>query len=254
MPAYDLEGPRIRLGLAWFVAVFAALALGRALDDLPLIGLLYSAVAAVAAANAVDAWATMRSPLLRSTAMAIAFTVGVSAAFGARASGAVMLAAVVLGVAVGVAQRFGRRAFLASTALVLQASLIPGLAAASVVLTMRYEIGACVILIAVLMAFDVGDFVIGSGAASPLEGSLAGASMIVLVGAVAAIVSAPPFGGAMMWVFVLLAVVACPLGQLVASWLLPDAAVRAPGLRRIDSLLVLGPVWAWGVGLVVAHG
>jgi hypothetical protein len=37
----------------------------------------------------------------------------------------------------------------------------------------------------------------------------------------------------------------------VAGLLLPDATVRAPALRRLDSLLVIGPLWAWLVGLYV---
>lgn len=252
VPAYDLEGPRIRLGLLWFVAVFLTLGLGRALADLPLIAVLYAAVAAIAAANIVDAWSRRPVPLVRSGAMAIAGVVGLSASVGARALGATLLAAVVVGLVIGLVQSFRRQRLLVTTALVLQASLPVGVAAASVVLTMRYEIGACVILLAILMAFDSGDFIIGSGAGSAIEGPLAGGLMIVLVGAVAAIIGAPPFDGTLVWPFVAAAVVLCPLGQILASWLLPDAATRAPALRRIDSLLVLGPCWAWGVGLVVS--
>ena len=251
-PAYDLEGPRIRLGLLWFVVVFVALGFGRALSDLPLIGVVYAGVGAVAAAQVVEAWVRPPPAYLRSAAMLIAGSVGLSASFGARALGVVLLAAIFVGVGVGVLRAFRRESLLATTALVLQAALLPGLAAASVVLTMRYEIGACVILLAMLMAFDAGDFIIGSGAGSPIEGSVAGGLMIVLVGAVAAIIGAPPFDGVMVWFFVLAAVILCPLGQIAASWLLPDATTRAPALRRIDSLLILGPVWAWGVGLVVS--
>ncbi len=232
------------------MAVFAVLGTGRALADLPLIGVLYAGVAVVAAANVVDAWRPKASPLVRSAAMAIAGVVGVSASFGARTLGAALVVAVVVGVVVGVVS-FRRGPLLATTALVLQAALPGGVAAASVVLTMRYEIGACVILLAVLMAFDAGDFVIGSGAGSPIEGPLAGGLLVVFVGAIAAIIGAPPFDGGSVWLFVIAALVLCPVGQVVASWLLPDATSRAPGLRRIDSLLVLGPVWAWGVGLVV---
>lgn len=231
--------------------MFAVLALGRALADLPLIGLLYAAVAAVAAANVVDAWPRTAAPWLRPVAMAVAAVVGVSAAFGARALGAALLGAVVVGVVAGMFASFRRGPFLAATALALQAALPVGLATASVVLTMRYEIGACVILLAMVMAFDAGDFIIGSGAGSPIEGPLAGGLLVVFVGAVAAIIGAPPFDGALIWPFVVAALVLCPAGQVFASWLLPDAAVRAPALRRIDSLLLLGPVWAWGVGLVV---
>jgi len=46
-----------------------------------------------------------------------------------------------------------------------------------------------------------------------------------------------------------LATVCCPIGQLVGSALLPDPDSPAPALRRIDSFLVLGPLWAYLLGL-----
>ena len=64
----------------------------------------------------------------------------------------------------------------------------------------------------------------------------------------------PPFEGNDAWVFGGLAAVACPAGQLLASALLPSPRSYAPALRRIDSLLVLAPLWAWLVGLYIAQG
>ncbi len=253
-PAYDLEGPRVRMGIAWFVAVFAALGLGRMLQDLPLVGMLYAAVAAVAAGQVVELWAGSRANLLRWSAMAIAAGVGLSASFGSAVLGGALLAAVGIGLLAGASQVLVRRPVLAATALVLEASLPTGMVAASVVLTMRYEIGALVILLAMVMAYDLGDFLIGSGAGSVVEGPMAGGMMIVLVAAVAAIIGAPPFNGALVWAFAVGAIMCCPLGQVFASWLLGDASRRAPALRRLDSLLVLGPVWAFASGLVAAGG
>ncbi len=251
--SYDLEGPRVRLGILWFIVVFGSLAVGRIASDLALTGLVYAVVAAVAAGQIVVAWTRPTSEVLRGAAMLIAFGVGVSAMFGARALGGAMVAGVVAGIVVGASQITRRRPVLASAALVLQASVPTGLVAACVILTTRYEIGAAVILLAIVMAFDLGDFLIGSGAGSRLEGPVAGAVMIVLVGAVAAIVDAPPFHGALAYAFAAGAVVLCPLGQVAASWLLPDAATRAGALRRLDSLLMLAPAWAFFSGLVASH-
>jgi hypothetical protein len=39
--------------------------------------------------------------------------------------------------------------------------------------------------------------------------------------------------------------VLAPFGPLAASVILGDRDARAPALRRLDSLLLLGPVWAW---------
>ncbi len=251
-PAYDLEGPRIRLGVVWFVSVFVALVIGRALGDFPLVGVVYAAVAAVAAGQVVEVWVGARARLLRWCAMGIALVTGLSASFGAGATGGALVGAVVVGILAGASQVFLRRPVLPATALVLQASLPTGFVAASVILTMRYEIGAGVVLLAMVMAFDLGDFLIGSGAGSLLEGPVAGAIVIALVAAVAAIIGAPPFHGALVWAFAAGAIVLCPLGQVVASWLLPDATTRASALRRLDSLLVLGPAWAFAAGLVAS--
>jgi hypothetical protein len=42
----------------------------------------------------------------------------------------------------------------------------------------------------------------------------------------------------------------CPIGQMVASAVLPDAAVRAPAVRRLDSLMVLAPIWPLVIGFL----
>lgn len=251
-PAYDLEGPRVRLGALWFVVVFASLWVSRVAGDFPLVGLVYAAVAAVAAAQVVGAWAPHERVIPRVTAMIAAALVGMSAALGARMLGAALLVAVALAAIAGAAELSQRRPLSTTLALVLQAALPPGLVAASVTLTLHYEIGAGVILLAIVMAFDLGDFLIGSGAGSVYEGPIGGGLVIGLVAAVAAVIGAPPFHGWRVWLFAVGAMVACPLGQVVASWLLPDAATRAPALRRLDSLLVLGPLWAFATGLVVS--
>ena len=61
--------------------------------------------------------------------------------------------------------------------------------------------------------------------------------------------SALSFGEA--WFFGGVVAVGAPLGQLLASALLPAAAAPASALRRLDSLLLVAPAWCWGVGLVV---
>ena len=44
------------------------------------------------------------------------------------------------------------------------------------------------------------------------------------------------------------AMVVLPAGVVLASLLLPDGRMSAPGLRRIDSWLVFAPLWAWAIG------
>ena len=59
----------------------------------------------------------------------------------------------------------------------------------------------------------------------------------------------PPFELPDGLAFAVAAAVLCPIGQLVASLVLPSTRAPASALRRLDSLLVLGPVWAWWAGI-----
>ncbi|MGH9192573.1 MAG: hypothetical protein ACRDZ0_08905, partial [Acidimicrobiales bacterium] len=78
---------------------------------------------------------------------------------------------------------------------------------------------------------------------NPFEGPLAGITTALHNGFPLAVLLVNPFDdvGAPLLGF---AAAACPLGQVAASGLLPDAGASAPALRRIDTLLVLGPLWA----------
>jgi hypothetical protein len=241
------------MGVLWCVVVFGALALGRLAFGFPLVCVVFSAAAAIAAIQIIDAWEATGPGPTRVVAGVGAASVGASSMFGARALGAAILVFVAVTLLVGVAEATRRRPMLATTALLLQAALPVGLVAASVQLVTRYEIGAVVILLAIAMGFDLGDYLIGSGAGSLIEGPMAGGLVVVLVVAVAAIIKAPPFDGSLVWAFGVAALVLCPLGQVAASWLLPDAKTRAGALRRLDSLLVLAPAWAIAAGIVSAH-
>ena len=248
---YDLDGPRVRLGIAWFVLIMGALAVDRLVFDIQLLPLVMAAVAAAAAMEIVDAWQGAAVGADRYVAGASAAAIGMSAVLGARFTGLVVLLMVVVAVVVAGLRATRRSSILAGAGLTLQACLLPGITAAGVVLSMRYEIGAVLLLLFFVCAFDLGDFLVGSGADSVIEGPIAGGAAILVVTAIAAVVKAPPFHGAGVWAFGVLAVVACPAGQIVGGLLLPDATVRAPALRRLDSLLVIGPLWAWLVGLYV---
>ena len=133
----------------------------------------------------------------------------------------------------------------------LQCALPPGFAAAGVVLTLRLEIGAAVTLVLLVAAYEVGDYLVGSGAASSLEGPIAGIVAIAAMCFILAVLRVPPFDGGAVFVFGGFAALGCPLGQVTASALLPRVDARAPALRRLDSLLLLGPAWPFLVGLLL---
>lgn len=244
---YDTQGPRVRVGVLWAASVALALAF-RPLRPYGL-ATLYAVVAGVAAMQVVDAWHAVRSGSDRWVAALGASTLPMLATLGARPLGAGLL--VLVGAALAAAAlRQDRQLTLLSAAghTVLAAGLCGG-ASAAMVLLADYEIGAVIILVVFLMVYDASDYLVGSGAANGFEGPIAGGLMIAAVAAVVAVTGVPPFRGADVWTFALLAALACPAGQLLASAVLPDASVRAPALRRLDSLLIVAPAWAGLVGL-----
>ncbi len=54
----------------------------------------------------------------------------------------------------------------------------------------------------------------------------------------------PQFHGDSAWKLGVLAAVLAPIGPAAASLVLGDRRKRVPALRRLDVLVVLGPVWA----------
>jgi hypothetical protein len=244
---YDTQGPRIRLALLWVVLVAVALGF-RPLRPFGL-ATLYAMASGLAAMQVVDAWHSVRAGADRWVAAAGASAMPVLATLGVRPLGGVLLLTVVGAVLVA-AQDRGRETplFAAAGHTVLAAGACGG-AAAALVLLADYEIGAVIILITYLMVYDASDYVVGSGATNGVEGPLAGGISIAAVTMLFAVVDAPPFNGVDIWSFAMLAVVACPAGQLLGSAMLPRADARAPALRRIDSLLLVAPAWAGLVGL-----
>jgi hypothetical protein len=244
---YDTQGPRIRLAVVWVVLVAVALGF-RPLRPFGL-ATLYAMAAGLAAMQVVDAWHEVRAGADRWVAAAGASAMPVLATLGVRPLGVVLLLTVAAAV-VAAAQDHEREMplFAAAGHTVLAAGACGG-AAAALVLLADYEIGAVIILVTYLMVYDASDYVVGSGATNGIEGPLAGGIMIAAVTLLFAVVNAPPFHGVDIWSFAMLAVVACPAGQLLGSAMLPRAAARAPALRRIDSLLLVAPAWAGLVGL-----
>ena len=80
-------------------------------------------------------------------------------------------------------------------------------------------------LLLLVSAYETGDYLVGSGARNPYEGPAAGASAIVVITFIVSTlpISALDFGEA--WLFGGLVVLLAPLGQLLASALLPVGEV-----------------------------
>ena len=249
---YDTQGPRVRVGILWVGAVTASLAV-RPLRPYGL-AVLYAVVAGYAAAQILDAHGHRDTSRDRRVAAIGASTIGVLAAGGARAVGVGLLLLVVAAVFTTLASPERGRAPLGRAGHIVGAAGLCGGAVAALVLLADYEIGAVIILLTFVMVYDASDFVIGSGASNGIEGPLAGAISITVLSAIFAELKAPPFHGIDIWSFTVLAILACPFGQILASALLPRATSRAPALRRLDSLLIVAPAWAGLVGLYLQRG
>ncbi|MSO87727.1 MAG: hypothetical protein EXQ71_09440 [Acidimicrobiia bacterium] len=129
--------------------------------------------------------------------------------------------------------------------------MFPGLVGLSMVLLDGIDQGSALVLLLLVSAYEIGDYIVGSGARTPYEGPAAGLVAVVVITFIVSTtpISALSFGDS--WIFGLVVAVGAPGGQVLASALLPTATGPASALRRIDSLLLVAPVWCWGIGLVL---
>jgi len=243
-PVYDVDGPRIRLGILWFLGALPAVAIGQQTT-----AVVFGGAAALAARQTARAWkaAPWQADLVAALAVVpvLAALSGHVPAFGALAL--VALVAVFAGLyapAAGLRGSAGRGA--ASGALV--AAVVPAaLAAASMVVVRGVSPDAAVVLFGLASVYEIGDFIVGSGGSTPIEGPLAGIAAFVVVAFPMALLLVEPFD-VMGMALVGVAAACCPVGQWIASAVLPSPGAKAPALRRIDTLILLAPLWAAASG------
>jgi hypothetical protein len=240
---YDIDGPRVRLGVAWFLLALVGVSISPITT-----ALVYGVAAGWAARQVARAWGSVAWQADLAAGLG---AVPVLAALGGTRALIAALVVVVL-VAVGAAcapggERLAGRGGRAAALGILWLAIVPSAGVASMVLVRGDSLAAAVVLLLLVTAYEMGDFVVGSGASNPVEGPLAGITTALLVGLPLALLLVNPFddAGAPLLGFV---AAACPFGQIVASGLLPDAGASAPALRRIDTLLVAAPLWAAAAG------
>lgn len=246
---YDIDGPRVRLGVVWFVGALAALALGTVAT-----ALWFGVAFAAAGSHTLRTWRARGAPVdPRIALLSVAITV-VAAAVHPRlmgvavlvlAAGTVVLAGRQRGEGEGMGQAMAR------ASLGLQSALPAAVAGGCFVLLADLEIWAAVSLVLLASAYETGDFLIGSGSVSAVEGPLAGSVAVVVVTLVVAALGFPPFGVAEAFAFGLLVAPGAFAGQVLASAMLPHARAFAPALRRVDSLLLTAPLWYLGIDALV---
>jgi hypothetical protein len=245
---YDIDGPRVRLGMLWFFIACVALLFGSLA-----LAVVYGVVAATAAAQTATAFRKVGRPASREVAALAAVALPLAAVVTTGLMGLAILVAVgaTVFVAAGSAAASRRRiAPVVTAGLTVRCWLFVGLAAGSVVISDRFAIGGGIGLVLLVSAYETGDFIIGSGARNPYEGPVAGAAAILVVTFAITALGIEPFTFPGSFALGAMAAVLCPMGQLFGSAVLPSVTARAPALRRLDSLLVLGPAWAFAVGML----
>jgi hypothetical protein len=246
---YDIEGPRVRLGIAWFFLEMVALVFG-----VYALALLFAVTAGLAALQTARTFRLVGGRPHRELAGAGAAALVIAAAIDTGVLGVALIGLGVGAVLVarGMAATDRRIVPLAAAGLTVRASLFVGLAAASVVETARFSIGGVAALLLIVAAYEVGDYIVGSGANNAFEGPVAGAAAIVVVTFAVTALGVDPFTFPNSFALAALAAVLCPVGQLMASLILPSVRAPASALRRLDSLLLLAPIWAIVIGRLVA--
>jgi molybdopterin synthase sulfur carrier subunit len=233
----DTDKPHVRLGLLWILVTVAAVVAGR-----PTLGLWMSAMAAVAAAQVTKVWMERHERPVSYVAVAGAAAFPLAAIGGLETLNVLIVLTVVITLLARLSTM--TKAPSRDVALTLMIILPIGLATAAPVLLRNLGIAAPLALFAFAAAHDMGAYLVGTGAANDWEGPVAGVASIFCVTLFVAVL-VPSFGGGGPFLLGLVAGILAPLGPLAASIVLGDRDAKAPALRRLDSLLLLAPVWAW---------
>jgi len=241
-PAPDLHGPKVLAALVWAAGTIVAVLIGPIALSWWL-----APVAAAAAAQATRTWnrRPQSKPLPAAAFVGAGFTV-LCAAFGVAAlvAGAVLAMVFTAAWATTAATRdAGDAASGVDVLLTVVCAAVPAAAAVAPVELRAHGLVAALVLVTYALTFDVAAWVMGSGSRhrwiGPLAGMICIASLSVGFGSIF-----PQFHGDSAWKLGALAVVLAPIGPGAASLVLGDRRKRVPALRRLDVLVVLGPVWA----------
>lgn len=246
---YDLEGPKIRLGVVWFFAQLAGIAAGSFG-----ITLVMATTCAAAAAHTLRTWRVQGRDTDPTTALVGTAVVVAAAMFGPRAMGVAVILLVAGGIAYVVQRSEGAvtpQQAVATAGMWLQCSLAPALAGGCMVLLVDREPFAAMALVVIVAAFDCGDFLVGSGSSNVVEGPIAGAAAVVVTTFAISSFGLLPFETRGAIIFGSLVAVLAPAGQYLATAMLPHSRSLAPALRRIDSLLLAAPLWYFGLNYIL---
>jgi hypothetical protein len=247
------DGPQVTLGILW-----AGITLFAAVKGPVWSALWLAPAAALAAASTLRTWS---HPAARSDSKARAALARTPVVAGA-ASAAIVLAAavdvwaalsvavlVIVGVVLAEVQGHAGSAGVPGPVRRALAVLLPAAAASGLVLARAQGMTEGIALVAVISVYDSAAYLMGTGARFAVEGPIAG---MLSIGALTLFLAAvPPFDGNTPWILGGMAAVLAPLGPILARRLIGDQSARVPALRRLDSLILLGPAWAAATALLL---
>lgn len=258
---HDTDGPRVRWGVLWFTVTLITAATSRGL-----LALVMAAAAALAADQALrlrdadDAAASGTKPggLLTDPRRLPAMIGSATLPLAAAAGGDTLTAALPAVVLVVLVQRLcmagvGSAPSRATTdaALGILAVVAPGLAAAGPVLAAGFGAQAAVVVVLLVCAYDAGDYLIGSGSGNVWEGPAAGIAAVAVTTFAVSVVPLEPIDAAAAYVLGALTCMLAPIGLLAASLLIGDGRRPARYIRRLDSLLIVGPVLPYALTAIL---
>ena len=243
---YPTDGPKITFGVLWFIGLVGAAALGAYADNATVSSVAVAAVASpiagLAGLQTGNAWFPRQSATRGWTAAAayLGAVAGLAGTWGVPIG--FLLGLIVL-IFYLMLYRGHNRPPLELFDVLARSALPVAVAVASLAALGSVGIGAQISLILLVSAYEAGDFVVGSGSSNAFEGPMAG---LVSLGAVAFLlflIQPAPFDDQSILLFAVVAGICCPLGQVLASALLPRGNDWAPALRRLDSYLLAAPIW-----------
>ena len=258
---HDTDGPRVRWGVVWFLGTVAAAAASRSL-----LGVVMALAAALGAdqvlrlrdADVVAAGGGKVGGLLsdprRLPAMLAAASLPLAAAAGAdtlaAALPAVVMVVLVQRLCTSSAQLPQAKA-VADASFSVLAAVGLGLGAAGPVLAHGFGTQAAVVVLVLVCAYDAGDYLIGSGSSTWWEGPAAGVVAVGVASFALSVVPLEPVDAPAAYALGALTAVLAPLGPPLASLLVGSGHRPARHLRRLDSLLVLGPILPGALALIL---
>ncbi len=243
---YFTDGPKVTFGVLWFAFLMGGALLGLNYDNSAVssvaVAVVTSVMAALAGLQIGFGWFP-KNPATRTWTAAAAFVSGIAGFYGPWG--------VVIGLVLGllvltgylILYRGHRRSSAELFDVLVRASIPVGLASASLGALAYRNLPVLIALVLFVSAYEMGDFLVGSGAFNPVEGPMAGLIAAGVVAFFLFLIQPDPFSAETVLMFVAVAAACCIAGQYLASALLPRGNAWAPALRRLDSYLLVAPLW-----------